>query len=149
MKTNKWAVTPKSIIEKDLKDNIPKFQQDWIHNFEDFIRQNINNSNLLISDISDELGVSERQLFRRVKRLLGHTPHCFVRNIRMNVAREYLEEGTFSTISEVAFAVGYNRADYFSNEFEKIFGNRPKDYLIQFKKKISRPMKVQSDMVFV
>lgn len=81
--------------------------------------------NLTIPKIAEELYMSERQFYRRVKRETGHTPNQYLQVARLVKARELLQARKGITIKEAALSVGYSRPDYFSKLFEGYFGIRP------------------------
>ena len=45
-------------------------------------------------------------------------------------AKELLENYTYSTVNEVACAVGLKDPYYFSSIYKKEFGKKPKEYLV-------------------
>jgi len=58
--------------------------QFWLDNFETVVRNRAGKRELNLSLISNELAISERQLFRHVDRILGITPNRLVRVIDCN-----------------------------------------------------------------
>ena len=110
-------------------DSLPIHQLHWIKEVEQYVLDNIDNSNLVVADLARAFALSERQFHRRVKQTLGMTPNLFIRRIKMSTAKKMLEQGKCSTVSETAFAVGYNQPDYFSRLFMQWYGTRPIDYL--------------------
>ncbi|MEL6867694.1 MAG: helix-turn-helix transcriptional regulator [Bacteroidota bacterium] len=72
--------------------------------------------------------ISKRQLSRRIKQLTGLTTNQYFREIRLHQARQMLEEGQFSTINEVSYAVGFEDQHYFSTLFYKRYGKKPIEY---------------------
>ena len=74
------------------------------------------------------LNLSERTLYRRLGELAGLTPAAWLRELRLHQARQLLEAGGFSSVAEVADAVGFTSAKHFSNVYAERFGRRPSDY---------------------
>lgn len=101
----------------------------WLKGLERVIRENLQSPYLSNAFLADQLSLSERQFYRKVKECSGMSPNLYLRQVRLDVAREYLIQKKHKTVSEVAAAVGFLRADYFSNLFEEHFGKRPTDYL--------------------
>ena len=81
--------------------------------------------------LADNMNYSRRQLARIIKKLTGLTPLNFIKEIRLQKARNILEMRQFSTVAEVGFEVGFTDASYFSKAFKKRFGMTPKQYQIQ------------------
>ena len=101
----------------------------WLDQLENLLQLQLSNSKLTMSKIAADLFLSERQLFRKVKKLTGKTPNLFLQELRLKKARQLLLSGNYETIKEVAHQVGYKRVDYFSNLFEKQYHQRPLDLL--------------------
>jgi len=72
----------------------------WLQQFEELIRKYIGKVDLSHSLICNELGISERALFRRVNRIAGITPSRLVRIIRLQIALELIRTGKYRTISQ-------------------------------------------------
>ena len=72
--------------------------------------------------------LSERTLYRRLGELAGLTPAAWLRELRLDQARQLLEAGRFGSVAEVADAVGFASAKYFSACYAERFGRRPNDY---------------------
>lgn len=112
-----------------IPEGLPQYQQQWLQNAVACIFKQLENPDFVIADVADTLGMSERQFHRRIKQVLGITPNEMILQIKMDRARQLLEKGCYSTIAEVAHAVGYNRSDYFSTVFVRAHGRRPVEFL--------------------
>ena len=78
--------------------------------------------------LAQEVGLSRVHLHRKLKELTSLSTRDFIRNIRMQQAAQLLKEKKLS-ISEVAYAVGYNNLSHFSSSFKEMYGISPKDYM--------------------
>ena len=94
------------------------------------INDNIDNSNLDVSLICKEAGISRSHLHRKMKEMTGLTVHDFIQNIRMEQAARLLVEQKIN-ITQVAYAVGYSSQPSFSAAFRKHFGVSPTEYINQ------------------
>lgn len=74
------------------------------------------------------LGVSRRQLFRKLKAVTGRTPHSLIRAMRLNRAAQLLKESQL-TITEITYAVGFSDLKHFRTVFREHFGVLPGEYL--------------------
>ncbi len=78
--------------------------------------------------LANHFAISVRQLQRQIKALTGMTVKQYVQEARLQKALHLLENRAYNTISEVAYASGFNTPSYFSRQFEKRFGKRPTSY---------------------
>jgi AraC-like DNA-binding protein len=101
----------------------------WLNNFEMVVRDNVSNAELNLDLISDGLALSQRQLFRRVDRILGITPNKLVRIIRLQLAWEAIATGKYRTVKEVSHIAGYNSRSHFSKLFREVYGINVTDLL--------------------
>ncbi|MDC6384645.1 two-component regulator propeller domain-containing protein [Muricauda sp. SK9] len=71
--------------------------------------------------------MSERQLHRKLKAIIGMTPSEFIRNERLKLAAELLKKSD-ATVSEIAYQVGFNTPSYFIKCFKEIHGYTPSEF---------------------
>jgi AraC-like DNA-binding protein len=81
---------------------------------------------LTIRGIARHVGLSERQLQRRVLRATGLSPAAYVRTVRLRHACQQLKSGL--PVGAVAHAVGFASHAYFSHCFKQEFGVSPTRY---------------------
>jgi signal transduction histidine kinase/DNA-binding response OmpR family regulator/ligand-binding sensor domain-containing protein len=93
----------------------------------DAIDANLSRPGFTVEDLAAEVGLSPRQLQRKLKRLTDTSPAAFVRRYRLDVAAQLLEKEA-GTVSEVAYEVGFGTLETFSARFEERFGCPPSAY---------------------
>ncbi|MGB3467260.1 MAG: helix-turn-helix domain-containing protein, partial [Cyclobacteriaceae bacterium] len=93
------------------------------------VDKNIEDTKFNVSRLADTANLSERQLHRNLKRLTGLTPSQFIREIRLQKAMNYLEKNRYKTVSELAYAVGFENPGYFTKVFTQRFGRKPTEYI--------------------
>ena len=77
-----------------------------------------------------EMGYSKTLVNQKLQSLTGQSIGQFMKNYRLNVARETLQKaGCDVSVSEIAYAVGFNDPKYFTKCFKELFGTLPSDYL--------------------
>ncbi len=101
----------------------------WLKSLEELVLAHAGKKDLAIATISYEMAVSERQLFRNIKRITGLTPNKYIRSVRLQMARTAIESGRYTTISEVAYAVGFETPAYFSKLFKEFYGRDVNDLI--------------------
>ncbi len=103
--------------------------REWLAVFEKYILDNIANELLNIADLADRFNMSESSLLRQLKRLTGLSPKQYLMEVRLNKARQLLDQNAFKTVSEVANQVGYSNLRTFSRVFKERFGKPPSSHL--------------------
>ncbi|MBS1606010.1 MAG: helix-turn-helix domain-containing protein [Bacteroidetes bacterium] len=73
------------------------------------------------------LRISRRQLYRKMKALLGATPHDYIVSRRLAMAGQLLLTGEY-TVSEIAYKVGFSDAGNFTRSFTRQYGMSPTKY---------------------
>lgn len=106
-------------------------QSPWLKAVKECMIQHLGDLQFTVSDLASELHYSERQFFRKMKKLSGLTPNEFIRNLRLEKAKELLLSGQYSTLKQIAYRVGYLRTDYFSKLFKAQYQVSPVDFLIK------------------
>lgn len=80
-----------------------------------------------IDVVAESLAMSQKTFYRKFKSLTGLTPVEFVRDMRMQRAKQLLDSGG-SNISEVAYNVGFSNPKYFSTCFREKYHVSPSEY---------------------
>lgn len=119
------AKTSKSNAESP---KIRKADLAWLKNVEQILKRELANSNYTLLSLAAEIAVSKSQLHRKIKLLTGLTPNKYYREIKLNYAKELLEDRTHLTVAEVSYAVGFEDPQYFSKIYAERFGKKPSAY---------------------
>ncbi|MFV8389127.1 hybrid sensor histidine kinase/response regulator transcription factor [Flavobacterium sp. LB1P71] len=109
-------------------------EKDFVKSVIELIRKNIDNENLQSLFIEKELGISNSQLYRKIKQIFGFTPSDLIRTVRLKHAAELLRKNVL-TVSEVCYQSGFNNRSYFYREFKKMYSTTPKNYQLKYKSK--------------
>ncbi|MCX2679812.1 helix-turn-helix domain-containing protein [Galbibacter sp. EGI 63066] len=78
--------------------------------------------------LAETLGISQRQLYRKLKAVSGSTVHEYITRVRMDHAENLLLNSDMN-VSQVAYKVGYSEPSNFSRTFSKRFGCSPSQYV--------------------
>lgn len=116
---NVVKLTQETIEQSSLDDK-------FLHKLETLIAKHYTESELDISLLAKELAVSDRQLQRKIKVILGTTPNNFIKEFRLKKAQELLKSG--SQIGRIALDVGFSSQTYFGRCFKENFNCTPKQY---------------------
>jgi AraC-like DNA-binding protein len=85
---------------------------------------NLENEFFDSSALSREMNMSRAGLFRRLKPLIQQPPAKYIKNIRLQKAKELLET-TDITVGDAAFKTGFQTQSHFTKAFMDSFGFRP------------------------
>ncbi len=83
---------------------------------------------ITLPDMAEMCGVSVAYLSRRFKEEVGIGFADYLSRTRLQRAAKMLEESPDISITEVAFATGFNDSNYFSDKFKRQFGIPPTKY---------------------
>ena len=117
-------------VNQAAENKVSKADLEWLMQLEATIIENIDSHTLSVPWLAGQLAISERQIFRKIEKFTGLTPNKYIRNLKLHFAKELLENYTYSTVNEVASAIGMKDPHYFSNLYKKEFGKKPKAYLL-------------------
>jgi len=92
-----------------------------IDTFIEFVNKHLDQPMLRAETIAQAIHISRSTLFRLVEKELGMSPFQYIRQEKLNRAKELFENGVFENIKEMANAVGYTRSDYFASTFLETF----------------------------
>jgi transcriptional regulator GlxA family with amidase domain len=81
--------------------------------------------------LAQKFRMSRRSLERRFKNAVGVTPLGYLQKLRVEYAKQLLEEGT-RTFNEITYQVGYEDISFFRKIFIRLTGLRPKEYQRRF-----------------
>lgn len=73
------------------------------------IEEHIDNSDLSVEMLSRLMGISQKQLYRKLKSLTGMSTVEYIRSIRLKKAALLFQNGNFS-VAEVMYMVGFSNA---------------------------------------
>jgi len=111
------------VSDKELM-NTNSLDKQFITNILEYINQNINDPALNVENLADELLISRSKLYRKIKVLTGNTANEFIKKIRLEKAKQFLESTDYS-ISEISFKVGFSSPSYFTKCYKTLFGRLP------------------------
>ena len=110
--------------EEVLRNNRPLMERVMV-----LMEQNYMNSEFGVQEFCEALGMSRSVASKHLNAEAGMPVGQFIRNYRLNMAKELLSEKTGNrNITEIAYKVGFNDPKYFTRCFTKMFGVNPSNY---------------------
>ena len=111
------------------EEMIPTAEEQLIRKAENYILENLDQSDYTVGSLASELAYSERQLERLIKKHAGLSPNAFIREVRLQRAYQLLDKRQFLSVQEVCYQVGIENPTYFSKKFIERFGRKPSELL--------------------
>ncbi|WMI65729.1 ATP-binding protein [Aestuariibaculum sp. YM273] len=99
----------------------------FLENMTSIINAKLNDDGFKIEDLAESLNMSYSSLYRKCQALTGKNLVDYIRLIRLKRAAVLITKFGY-TISEAAFAVGFNDPKYFSKCFKKQYDRSPKEF---------------------
>lgn len=112
-----------SIQTQERHGCIREHELDSFYDLKKYLEQYFDREHSLKS-LSKEFGINEYKLKKGFRELFGSTVFEFIHNLRMNHAKNLIQDCGF-TICEVAGRIGYKNPNHFSVAFKKQFGFSP------------------------
>lgn len=122
----------KQVVLEIKELNYTSLDEDFLQRAIKCVHKHLDDSDFDQPQMMEELGAAKSTLYKKLKSLTGLNPSAFIRNIRLKAACQIIEEKKRVRISELAYAVGFKDAKYFSSCFRKEFGIQPKEYMSKF-----------------
>ncbi len=96
------------------------------------LRENINNSDFKLEDLSEKMAMSYSVIFRKCQEITGKSITEYYRSIKVKKAAALIVANNYR-ISDAAYETGYSDTKYFTKIFKETFKTTPS----AFKKKIN------------
>lgn len=91
------------------------------------IKENYSDSEYTLERFVKDMGYSKTLVNEKLQSLTGQSIGVFMKNYRLNVSKASLLEGSGMSVSEIAYAVGFNDPKYFTRCFKELFGMLPSE----------------------
>lgn len=112
------GITPKAKEKTTTLDN------EFIKNVLNYINENISEYDLSVEVLASKVFLSRSQLYRKIKTLTGVSVNEFIRNVRLEKAKELIELGN-DNITEISIKVGFSSPSYFTKCYKEKYGHLP------------------------
>ncbi len=92
------------------------------------LEENWQNPDFTVSEFCQAMAMSQSQLYRKSVELTGMSPNVFLKEFRLEKAKELMNKQRCS-ISQITFDAGFTSPSYFTKCFKKNYGLLPMAYL--------------------
>ena len=94
------------------------------------------NARFGVHELAEEVGLSRRQLQRKLTAIANQTPAALLRQYRLERARQLLEK-KIGNVSEIAYQTGFSTPQIFSAHFRRAYGKTPSEYAKEGRARLS------------
>jgi DNA-binding response OmpR family regulator len=101
--------------------------ESWLQILEQIVRKNLHEPTFSVDILAEEFGYTRQTLNKNLKAAVGLTTTEYIKEVRLNFARELLTENPNLTVKEVAEVIGASNVKYFSRQFKERFGVSPSE----------------------
>jgi transcriptional regulator GlxA family with amidase domain len=105
-------------------------EEAFLQRVKEAVERNLAEPDFGVDRLAEEVGLSARQLHRRIRELTRLSVAGYIRTMRLQRAAELLEQEA-GTVSEIASHVGYRSVNSFSRLFRSVYGVPPSEYTRQ------------------
>ncbi|PWJ59875.1 phospho-acceptor domain-containing protein [Dyadobacter jejuensis] len=120
------------LTQAPSQESTPEFSQmesKFLQAAIEIVKSHLHESSFNVDEFASEMKISRTNLHRKLKALSNQSTTEFIRTIRLNKAAELLRKEEL-TVSETAYAVGYESLSYFSKSFKEQFGVSPSEWAL-------------------
>ncbi len=121
-----WCYRKIILVAETIQNSKTSHVSNVILKARDYIDENFN-KDIGLNDVSKEVSISPQYFSTIFKEELGLNFIEYLRNKRMEIAKEMLRDKQYS-VKEICYKVGYNDPNYFSRLFKKLVGVSPTEF---------------------
>lgn len=130
-----------SITLKENTQKVPAEYQDILKKCIAIIEANIHKRDFTIKNFATEMGMSHRTLYTKIKIISGQTLNAFIRSVRIRRAAMLMLTENMN-ITQASVEVGFEDPKYFRQQFVKLFGMTPSEYIKKYKNSFNADLNV-------
>jgi len=122
---NKAVINRPIVAHEHLSDE-PRAANTQVEKILDFMAVEYCNSEMSLEYVTTQLGINRNTLNKRLKSELGLTFNAYLNRLRLVEAARILSKNEETSVSELAYSLGYKNVTYFNRLFKQLHGCTPK-----------------------
>ena len=130
-----------SITLKENTQKVPTEYQEMLKRCIDVVEANIHKKDFTIKNFALEMGMSHRTLYTKIKIISGQTLNAFIRSLRIRRAAMLMLTEEMN-IAQASAEVGFEDPKYFRQQFVKLFGMTPSEYIKKYKNSFNADLNI-------
>jgi signal transduction histidine kinase/DNA-binding response OmpR family regulator len=107
--------------------DVEKVERKFLLDFELLIEKGLKNSTLSVENLSQEMGMSRVQLYRKITALTDKNVNDYISEYKIKKSKQLLQDPT-KNISEIAYELGFNNPGYFTTFFKQRTKQTPSEW---------------------
>ena len=129
LKSSKNVEQQIKAIEKFLLEKTFKALPDnnYINKSIELIEEN--NGNIHIKNIADQINISEKQIERKFREVVGITPKQYSKIVQLHYVINLMNLKNYSSFQDIAFFADYYDLSHFSHRFKELTGFSPTEFI--------------------
>ncbi|WKL49682.1 two-component regulator propeller domain-containing protein [Flavobacterium pectinovorum] len=130
-----------SITLRENSQKVPVEYQEILKKCIDIVEANIHKKDFTIKNFALEMGMSHRTLYTKIKIISGQTLNAFIRSLRIRRAAMLMLTEDMN-IAQASAEVGFEDPKYFRQQFVKLFGMTPSEYIKKYKNSFNSDLNI-------
>ena len=130
-----------SITLSANKQKVPVEYRDFLNKCIEVVEKNMVDERFSTRKFASEMGMSHTKLLTKIKEISGHSLNSFIRSIRIRRAAMLLLTGDV-LISHAASQVGMEDVKYFREQFVKLYGMTPSDFIKKYRNSFNADLNI-------
>lgn len=122
-----YSQSAQASVDQFAGKEMKKADRELLRAITEVILSRLDDESLAGAQVAEAVSISEMQLYRKLKALVGMTPTEYIRRLRLDRAAQLLVSGN-KTVQEIMYACGFVTKTYFFREFGKRYGMSPGEY---------------------
>ena len=114
--SNSW----KAVLSNTFEEN-PNLDEQFVSDLYNLIVQNLELTSYSVLQLAEDLNLSERNLYRKVKEHIGMPVATFIREVKLQRAHDLLSNKKVKSLSEASNKVGFKSVSHFAKLYNAKF----------------------------
>lgn len=130
-----------NITLRETTTKVPAEFREFIETCIAVVEENIDKEDFNIAKFTKCMGMSHSALYQKIRTVSGQSINTFIRSIRLRRAAVLMLRENMH-IKEAAFYVGIGDIKYFREQFIKLFGMTPSEYIKRYRNSFNKDLNV-------
>ncbi len=130
-----------SITLQESTVKVPAEYREFLRRCILVVEQNLDTEDFTIQKFCKAMGLSRSTLYLKVKHISGQSLNAFIRSVRLRRAAVLMIKENMN-VNQAAFQVGIADVRYFREQFVKLFGMTPSEYIKKYRQSFNNDLNI-------